>query len=347
MAQTATPFGGMPLYFEANRGQAGASVQFLARGRDSQFLISPAEAQIVLCKAAAEPATVRMQFIGANPQAQIRGDAALSGKINYLTGNDPAQWHTGVPTFAKVRVDGIYPGIGLVYYGNQQQLEYDFEVAPGANPDAVRIHFTGPDKIAVNAQGELVLTLNGSEIRQPKPVMYQMVNGARREISGGYRLVDAHNLAFDVGSYDPGLPLVIDPILSYSTYFGGNMGETAWSVKVDTNDGSIYIAGQTFSTQFTNWPVPPGAYQTNFNGGTLSGDAFVAKFDSLGTNLIYFTYLGGSADDFAVDLAVDGAGHAYVTGFTDSTNFPILESALPEDWRNKHRQPRQVLWLQR
>ena len=131
----------MPLYFEANRGQADASAQFLARGRDSQFLISPAEAQIVLCKAAAEPATVRMQFMGANPQAQIRGDAALSGKINYLVGNDPAQWRTGVPTFAKVRVDGIYPGIGLVYYGNQQQLEYDFEVAPGANPDAVRIHF--------------------------------------------------------------------------------------------------------------------------------------------------------------------------------------------------------------
>src|SRR5208337_3150734 len=138
---------------------------------------------------AAEPVTVRMQFIGANPKAQIRGEAELPGKVNYLVGNDPAQWHTGVPTFAKVRVERMYPGIGLVYYGNQQQLEYDFEVAPGAEPAAIKIHFTGADKIAVNAQGELVLALGDGEIRQPKPVIYQMANGARQEISGGYRLV--------------------------------------------------------------------------------------------------------------------------------------------------------------
>ncbi len=329
-AQTAMPLGGVPLYFEANRGQAETSAQFLARGRDSQFLISPAEAQVVLRKEAAGPVTVRMQFMGANPQAHIRGDAALSGRVNYLVGNDPAQWHTGVPTFAKVRVEEIYPGIGLVYYGNQQQLEYDFEVAPGSNPDTIQIHFDGVDKININEQGELLLTLPAGEIRQPKPVIYQMANGTRREISGGYRPVDAHTVSFAVGDYDHSLPLVIDPILSYSTYFGGNAGEMALSVKVDTNDGSIYMAGQTFSTQFTNWPVPAGAYQTNFNGGTLSGDAFVAKFGNLGTNLIYLTYLGGSADDFAVDLAVDDAGHAYITGYTDSTNFPIHNALYPK-----------------
>ncbi|MGD0252081.1 MAG: SBBP repeat-containing protein [Verrucomicrobiota bacterium] len=327
-AQTATPLDGMPLYFEANRGQADHLVQFLAHGRDSQFLVSPVEAQIVLRKEAVGPATVRMQFMGANPRAQIRGDAPLSGKVNYLVGNDPAQWHVGVPIFAKVRVEEIYPGIGLVYYGNQQQLEYDFEVAPGADPGAIKIHFDGPDKIAVNAQGEMILTLSGGEIRQPKPVIYQMANGARREISGGYRLLDGHIVAFIVGSYDHNLPLVIDPILSYSTYFGGNYGETAWAVAINTNDGSIYMAGQTFSTQFTNWPVPPGAYQTTNHGGTLTGDAFVARFGNLGTNLIYFTYLGGSADDLASSIAVDGQGNAFVTGFTDSPDFPT-NNAIP------------------
>ena len=152
-----------------------------------------------------------MQFLGANPRAQIRGDAALSGKINYLIGNDPAQWHTGVPTFAKVRVDGIYPGIGLVYYGNQQQLEYDFEVAPGANPDIIKIRFDGVDKIRINPDGKLVLSLKGGEIRQPRPVLYQMLNSVRREINGGYRLVDARTVAFAVGDYDHDLSLLIDP----------------------------------------------------------------------------------------------------------------------------------------
>ncbi len=326
-AQTVGPPGGRPLYFEANRGQADRSAQFLARGRDSQFLISPAEAQIGLRKAAAAPVTVRMQFLGANPQAQIRGDAGLSGKINYLTGNNPALWHTSVPTFAKVRVEEIYPGIGLVYYGNQQKLEYDFNLQPGANPGAIQIHFDGAGKIAVNAQGELVLTLSGGEIRQARPVIYQLANGIRREISGGYRLMDAHTVAFAVGAYDHRLPLVIDPVLSYSTYFGGNAGEAALSVKVDAS-GSVYVTGQTFSPRFAATNTP-GAYQTN-SGGSLSGDAFVAKFDNSGTNLIYFTYLGGSADDYAVDLAVDDAGRAYITGYTDSTNFPTRNALYPK-----------------
>ena len=189
-----------------------------------------------------------MRFVGANPSAQIRGDAELSGKINYLVGNDPAQWRSGIPTFAKVGVDEIYPGIGLVYYGNQRQLEYDFTIAPGANPNAIAIRFDGADKISVNAQGELILTLRDGEIRQPKPVIYQTVGGVRKAISGGYKILDAHTVAFSIGKYDRALPLVIDPLLSYSTYFGGTLGDTAFAVDVNTNDGSIYIAGQTFSS---------------------------------------------------------------------------------------------------
>jgi hypothetical protein len=328
-AQPAAVPANLPLFFEASQGQTANPAQFIARGHNCQFLISPTETQIALRKTAGTMAAVRMQFAGASAQAQISGDTELPGKINYLIGNDAAQWHTGVATFAKVRVGELYPGVNLVYYGNQQQLEYDFTVAPGAKPDAIAIHFDGVDKIAVNAKGELILTLGDAEIRQPKPVIYQTVGGARHEINGGYRLVDGRTVAFDVGQYDRTLPLVIDPILSYSTYLGGNNGTTAWAVAVDTN-GFVYIAGQTFSSKFTN-NVPlatPGAYQTNYHGGTLAGDAFVAKFDNLGTNLIYFTYLGGSADDGAFGIAVNGQGNVFVTGATDSPDFPTT-NAIP------------------
>ena len=321
--------GNLPLYFEANPGQVKSPAQFLAHGRDCQFLISPNESQLTLCKTdpmsgKVSSCAVRMQFVNANAQAQIRGDAEQSGKINYLIGNDPAKWHTGVATFAQVRVEQLYPGIGLIYYGNQQQLEYDFAVAPHANPEQIAIRFTGVDKISVGPRGELILAIGKDEICQPKPLLYQAVNGAREEISGGYKIVDAHTVAFDIGKYNHALPLVIDPILSYSTYFGGNAGETAWAIKMDAN-GFIYVAGQTFSSRFTNnAPLStPGAYQTNYNGGTQAGDAFVAKFDNLGTNLIYFTYLGGSSDDAAYCLAVNRTGNVFVAGATDSANFPV------------------------
>jgi len=315
-AQPAVVPANLPLFFEAG-GQAINPEQFIAHGHDCQFLISPTETQIVLRKTAGTVAAMRMQFAGASALAQISGDIELPGKINYLTGDDPAQWHTGVATFAKVRVGELYPGVNLVYYGNQQQLEYDFTIAPGAKPDAIAIHFDGVDKITVNAKGELILTLGDAEIRQPKPVIYQMVGGTRHEISGGYRLVDARTVAFAVGQYDRTLPLVIDPILSYSTYFGGTAGDTAWAVALDTN-GCIYITGETFSKQFAT----TNAFQTNYQGGTYAGDAFVAKFDNLGTNLFYLTYLGGSGNDRATAIAVDNSGNAYVAGYTDSPNFP-------------------------
>jgi hypothetical protein len=325
-AQTASTLGNLPLYFEANRGQANVAAQFIARGPDSQFLISSAGAQMFLRKSTTGIAAVRMQFIGANPSAQIRGEACFSGKINYLVGSDPAQWHSDIPTFAKVSVEEIYPGIGLVYYGNQRQLEYDFTIAPGANPNAIAIRFDGANKISVNAQGELVLTLSDGDIRQPKPIIYQTVGDARKAISGGYKILDAHSVAFSIGQYDRALPLVIDPTLSFSTYFGGNAGDTAWAVAVNTNDGSVYIAGQTLSKQFY---LTPSAFQTNFAGGKLTGDAFVAKFDSTGQYLLYMTYLGGSGDDVAYGLAVDGAGNAYIAGATDSTNFPTANAIYP------------------
>lgn len=315
--------GNLPLYFEANPDLATDHAGFITRGGNYQFLLSPTEVQIALGKTGVKPADVRMNFVGASPKAQMSGDTELPGKINYLIGNHPAQWRTGVATFTRVRVEQLYPGINLVYYGDQQQLEYDFTLAPGTSPNAAKILFQGVDKISIGAGGELILVAAGGEIRQPAPVIYQIVGGRRQTISGGYQLVDARTVAFAVGKYDQKLPLVIDPILNFSTYFGGNSSDTAWSVALDTN-GFIYVAGQTLSKQIsaTNTFSTPGAFQTNFAGGSIAGDAFVAKFDNQGSNLIYLTYLGGSVDDVALSLAVDNTGNAFVGGYTDSPDFP-------------------------
>jgi hypothetical protein len=335
----------LPLCFEPCDSPSAAPNSFLARGASYEFFITPAETQIVLAKPE-DPApvasadriqqllarhtsvrAVRMQLVGANPQASLRGEAEMPGKINYLKGNVPSQWRTGIPTFAKVRVVDAYPGIDLLYYGNQRQLEYDFSIAPGARPSAITLHFDGADKVSVNAQGELVLTLGAEEIRQPRPVLYQLAGGVRKPVSGGYELRDARTVGFKVGAYDASAPLVIDPFLAFSTYFGGNFGINVLAIALDAQT-NVYIAGETLATEFIALPstnslvTTNGVFQSTNAGGKYDGDAFVAEFNSELTANIYFTYLGGNEDDGAYALAVDAEGHAYVTGFTTSTNFP-------------------------
>ena len=333
-AQTRMNLGSLPLWFETAQNGAAAT-QFVARGRDSEITISADGVQFELRQSNQQVGSARMGFAGANRSAEISGGAELAAKINYFTGNDPARWQPGRDAFGQVRVTGIYPGINVVFYGNQQRLEYDFDLQPGARPETVAIRFTGVDEVAVNPQGELVVKLDGREIIQHQPVAYQAFGKVRHAIQVGYKVLDAHTVAFSVGDYDPRLPLVIDPVIAYSTFFGGNNNDTAWAVALGTNDNSVYIAGQTLSTKITSSLLlaTPGAFQTSFQGGPSTGDAFVAKFHDLGTNtdelsdlatnLIYCTYLGGSADDAAYALAVDANGHAFVAGSTSSTNFPI------------------------
>ncbi|HEY5042053.1 MAG TPA: SBBP repeat-containing protein [Verrucomicrobiae bacterium] len=322
-AQTALNLGNLPLWFEAGHSQTG-DTQFVARGRDSAFSISQDGAEIALRQPDGKTAAVRLSFVGAKSLPVISGAGELAGKINYFIGSDQTRWQSGLPTFGKVRLENIYPGVNVVYYGNQQRLEYDFDLAADVNPDTVAIHFDGADKVSVNSQGELVVELNGGKIIQHEPVAYQISAGVRHEVQAGYKLLDAHTVKFAIENYDHSLPLVIDPILSFSTFFGGNYGEAGWAIALD-GDGDIFVAGQTLSTGVSN-NVPfstPNAAYPNFSGGSQLGDAFVAKFDNLGTNLLYCTYLGGSLDDIANALAVDAAGHAYVAGFTDSPNFPV------------------------
>lgn len=329
-AQTAMDLARLPLWFEAGQGQSSMTARFAAHGPDSAFFVTETNAQFVLRKRSGETAAVCMQFVGANSAAPIAGEAEMLGKVNYLLGNDPSQWRSGVPVFTRVRVNNLYPGVDVVYYGNGRQLEYDFDLAAGVDPKTIAIRFDGAEKISVNAQGELIVSLNGGEIIQHRPMVYQNTQAIRREIGGGYQILDAQTVVFALGTYDHSLPLVIDPILSYSTYFGGNAGGIINAIALGTNDDSVYVAGQTLSTVFTNALIstnPPSGYQTNFQGGASSGDAFVAKFDRQTGTTIYFTYLGGSADDTALGLAVDYQGQAFVTGYTDSPNFPHTTNA--------------------
>ena len=339
-------FAALPLSFEP-APEDSAPGSFLARGLNYQFLISSTEARLVLCKSAgvltASPLdrspvpgarstsgrAVRISFLGANPQARASGSQLLPGKVNYLIGGDPAQWRVGTPTFAQVRVEQVYPGIDLVYYGNQQRLEYDFTVATGIDPATIALHFDGVDRLSVSSEGDLVLGLGADEIRQPRPVVYQVANGYRLPVVGGYRLRDPQTVTFEPGAYDHSLPLTIDPTLTYSSYFGGNSDDIAWAVKVYTNDNSIYLAGQTLSSQFP-FSRPPSFGGITNHGGRYNGDGFVAKLDATGTNMVFFSYLGGEADDSVLDLALDSDGNAYVTGYTSSTNFPVVpQTGIP------------------
>jgi hypothetical protein len=337
------PLAGLPLFFEANRGQALGNAQFLARGQNYQFLLSGTEAFLVLRRVAEvaplnpldrrelmgphafSTRTLKMSFLGSDPEAQAEAENQIDARINYLTGSDPSAWRTGVPAFERVRVRGLYRGIDMVYYGNQRRLEYDFDISPRIDPSTIQIRFDGADRLSISDAGELVIALGGDEIRQPKPELYQVVNGVRKTVTGNYLLLSHGTVGFAVGRYDRNLPLVIDPFLSYASYFGGNAGDIALGIKISTNDDSVVIVGQTLSTTFP-FAVPAGAFQPGFAGGAINGDAFVAKLDITLTNLRYFTYLGGTGNDGALDVAVDGSGNAYVSGFTDSTNFPTTNA---------------------
>jgi photosystem II stability/assembly factor-like uncharacterized protein len=267
-----------------------------------------------------------MQVLGANPAAPVSGLDQLPGQVNYFIGNDPSHWHTHVPTYAKVEYQQVYPGIDLVYYGNQQQLEYDFVVAPGADPSPIGLGFTGADRVEVDGQGDLVVHGGSQEVRQHKPVVYQEMSGRRREVASGFVLRGPGQVGFQLAAYDPGQPLVIDPMLTYSTYLGGSYFDQGNGIAVDPTTGDALVTGFTGST---NFPTSPGTFQTS-NHTMNGGNAFVTKLNAAGTALVYSTYLGGSNYDAGYAIAVDpSTGDALVTGETHSTNFPTANALWP------------------
>jgi hypothetical protein len=260
-----------------------------------------------------------MKLRNANPAAKVTGSDELAGTSNYFIGNDPTKWRTNVPTYAKVKYEGIYSGIDLVYYGNQRQLEYDFIVAPGADPHRIAFDVSGAKRIRQDAHGDLVLNVGEGEIRWHKPVVYQEKDGTRQEIAARYSITDTNRVGFELAKYDAGRPLYIDPVI-YSTYLGGSGNDGGNGIAVDSA-GNAYVTGGAGSPDF---PVTAGALQTVCNGCPSYGDVFVTKMNPSGSALVYSTFLGGSGIDQGSGIAVDGEGNAYVTGLTYSTDFPTM-----------------------
>jgi hypothetical protein len=324
--------GPLPLAFEPNQGQAAdGAVKYLARGRGYGLFLTPTETVLVLAAgdrastlarrpgmgqmSAGVPAVVRMRFVGADPNASLSGASPLPGRSHYFVGGRE-RWRRDVPTFGRVHYREVYPGVGLVFYGTERELEYDFIVAPGADPSVVELAFDGADSLRLDADGNLIVVSAAGELRMRRPVIYQETDGHRRPIEGGYVVRD-RRVRFRVAAWDPSRPLVIDPVLGYSTYLGGTSNDQGFGIAVDSA-GNAYVTGSTISTDF---PVAGNPAQGT---RSLDTDVFVAKLDPTGTTLLYSTYLGGSGADVGTAIAVGLDGNAHVTGATTSSNFPVL-----------------------
>lgn len=354
-------YGKLPLQFEANAGQTAREVKFLSRGNGYTLFLTPTEAVLSLSKPVGpkptregdaglakerlpagkletaargagqanaarqhQRAVVRMQLVGGDAGAQVSGMDELPGKVNYFIGNDPQQWRADVSTYKRVQFASVYPGIDMIYYGNQRQLEYDFVVAPHADPRAIRLKFTGAQRVRVDESGELVLKIKGGdEVRQHQPIIYQEVDGRRREVAGHYVLRERMEIGVEVAEYDTTKPLVLDPVLTYSTYLGSSYDDFGNGIAIDSA-GNAYVTGET--DLFFNASGFPTVNARQPNPGGGFNDAFVTKFNAAGTALIYSTFLGGSSTDVGNAIAVDSAGNAYVTGYTFSSNFPTVNA---------------------
>jgi len=303
-------WGRLPLSFEANEGQADRRVRFLASAGRGTLALTSSGATF-----ASRDGAFAMKLEGARP-ATLRAEEALPGKANYFLGDQPSAWRTNVSTWRRVRYQGVYPGIDLVFYGDQQQLEYDFVVAPGGAPESIRLSFEGADGLDVDGEGNLRIRLRDTVVLHRRPLVYQLVNGERRALAGRYARLSATEAGFRVAAWDRSRALVIDPVVDYATYVGGASSDWGYAIAVD-GAGNAYVAGSTTSA---NFPLA-GPYQASLRG---FGDAVVLKLNAAGSALVYATYLGGTGSEAAQGISLDGAGNAFVSGWTTSTNFPTV-----------------------
>lgn len=400
-------YGNLPLSFEPNRGQSDARVKFLSRARNRTLWLTSDEAVLAVGRPQrvttrdagteqakqAAPAVLRMKFVAANANPQITGEEKQLGTVNYFSGN-PEQWRTKIPTYARVRYRSLYPGIDLVFYGTNRELEYDLVVSPGADPGQIRLALAGAQKIRIDNQGNLVLETSAGNVIQQKPKIYQRQGTTLTAVAGNYVIAENNEIGFRLGNYDRRAAVVIDPVLRYASYLagGGDENDVGTGIAVDTSNRAV-VAGATLSHVFPGEegsPAPgfsafvtkldftgstvvftafvldddvnhhdvalaldagnniylagiaphagavsttPGAFQTSFGGAT---DAWVAKLNSTGTKLIYLTLLGGGGVDEPFGIDVDSAGNAYVTGSTTSKNFPVTPGAFQRECKLKN-----------
>ena len=268
----ASDFANIPLYFEANFGQSNAKADYIGKSASYTVYLSSDQVVFNLPPAAGQDAysVLRMQIVGANPNALPTEGKPLDGKVNYFLGSDPTQWYTCIPTVGQVSYADVYPGVDAVYYANGSQLEYDFVVRPGANPDAIAVKFEGAERLEIEEDGDLLIDTGLGEVVQQRPTVYQETNGVRTEVSSEY-VLHGDTVAFNIGNYDASQPLVIDPVVrGYSTFFGAESSDQGSAIAVG-HTGSAYITGRTGSV---NLPTTDGAVQEPHGGGN---DGFVAR----------------------------------------------------------------------
>jgi hypothetical protein len=326
----AASYANLPMTFESNVGQTDPQVKFLSRGSGYVIFLTPggivfsARSQFVantgtesnsqVASTQASATVIQLNLVGANPNPTAVGETPQAGKVNYFIGRDRSKWQTNVSTYGKVHYKDVYPGIDLVYYGNPSQLEYDFEIAAGADPSQIQFEVKGADKVSVDSTGDLVLQTKQGALQVKSPVLYQTFNGMKIPVTGGFSIKSSTRVGFSLQGYDHTKPLVIDPVLLYSTYLGGLANDQAMSIVADSN-GSAYVTGWTQSANF------PLASQGPVPGGT---NAFIAKLDVSGSTLLYADFIGGSSEDYGQALTLDSSNNAYVTGYTCSGDFPIV-----------------------
>jgi len=264
-----------------------------------------------------ETMAFKVTFVGANPNPEVVGENLIEYKCNYFMGNDPGSWLTDVPNYKAICLNEVYPGIDLRYHGSGSQLEYDFVVAPGADPARIAIRYEGILSLSVGEDGALAIETEWGKVFEKRPVVYQTLNGVRKPIEGEYLLIGNNSFGFTLGTgYDPALPVIIDPELVYGTHLGGSDEDRGYGTAVD-HAGNMYITGYSLSSDF---PVV-GEYQADQG----DRDAFVTKLNIAGNALVYSSYLGGSGSDCGLGICVDGSGNAYVAGGTFSSDFPMVE----------------------
>ncbi|MCK6478829.1 MAG: SBBP repeat-containing protein [Planctomycetaceae bacterium] len=323
----------LPLLFESNGGRTDPEAQFLARGRGYTAFLTAQGPVLALRVPTVDPdgenaaagdepqafhrAVLRMRLDGASPDLRLEGERALAGRVNSFLGNDPSKWRTDIPTFGSVRGREAYPGIDVVYAARGEDLEYAFEVRPGADPGRIALAFEGARGMRVDGDGTLVVGTPGGEVRHGAPVAWQEEDGKLEPVAVAFRAGEEGRVSFSVGAFDRGRPLVIDPTITYSTYLGGGTLDAGYGIAVD-GSGNAFVVGETNSTDFPT----ASAYDSSLG----SNDVFVAKIGPDGSALVYGTYIGGWSLDGGDAIAVDGGGNAYVTGGTLSPDFPTVSA---------------------
>ena len=313
----------MPVRFEANAGKYNADVKFTARTEGYSLFFTNRDVVFVPSGAGSKAVTISLGQANVSPV--VDGVNALPAKTSYFTGNRKEGWKTGVSQYERVRYSGVYPGVDLVYYGNGRQLEYDFVLRAQADPRRIQMKFRGADRVRMAANGDLLVRAGDRELTQKKPVAYQLsAAGVRQEVACRFRMAGRHAAGFEVGSYDVSRELIIDPALVYSSYVGGSSEDAITAMTVD-RAGIIYVAGYTYSGDIATVDTP---FQGTPGGLT---DIWVARINptrSGAASVSAFTYIGGDGTDIPTGIAIGPDGLLYLTGSTQSTNFPMAGSGL-------------------